>query len=168
MTKHTFKDLCSIKTGKLDANAAVENGAYPFFTCSKEPLKIDTYAYDCNCILLAGNGEFNVNIYSGKFNAYQRTYIIQVNDSEKTSLKYLFYLLKHSVAHLKNVSTGGVIKFIKLGNIQSIAVPEVNIKMQHKISMELDRLQNAIDLKKQQLASLDDLVKSRFILQEVA
>ena len=163
MIKNTFKDLCSIKTGKLDANAAVENGAYPFFTCSKEPLKIDTYAYDCDCILLAGNGEFNVNIYSGKFNAYQRTYIIQVNDSEKTSLKYLFYLLKHSVAHLKNVSTGGVIKFIKLGNIQSITVPEANVKMQHKISMELDRLQNAIDLKKQQLSSLDDLVKSRFI-----
>ena len=163
MIKHTFKDLCSIKTGKLDANAAVENGAYPFFTCSKKPLKINTYAYDCDCILLAGNGEFNVNIYSGKFNAYQRTYIIQVNDSEKTSLKYLFYLLKHSIAHLKNVSTGGVIKFIKLGNIQSITVPEANIKIQHKISMELDRLQNAINLKKQQLASLDDLVKSRFI-----
>ena len=168
MVKYTFKDLCSIKTGKLDAKAAVENGTYPFFTCSKEPLKIDTYAYDCDCILLAGNGEFNVNIYSGKFNAYQRTYIIQVNDAEKTSLKYLFYLLKHSVAHLKNVSTGGVIKFIKLGNIQLITVPEANIKMQRKISMELDRLQNAIDLKKQQLSCLDDLVKSRFILQEVA
>ena len=163
MVKYTFKDLCSIKTGKLDANAAVENGAYPFFTCSKEPLKIDTYAYDCDCILLAGNGEFNVNIYSGKFNAYQRTYIIQVNDSGKTSLKYLFYLLKYNVAHLKNVCTGGVIKFIKLGNIQSITVPEADIKIQQKISIELDRLQNAIDLKKQQLSSLDDLVKSRFI-----
>lgn len=163
MSKYTFKDLCSIKTGKLDANAAVENGTYPFFTCSKEPLKIDTYAYDCDCILLAGNGEFNVNIYSGKFNAYQRTYIIQVNDPERTSLKYLFYLLKHSVAHLKSVSTGGVIRFIKLGNIQSITVPETNIKMQHKISMTLDRLQNAIELKKQQLSSLDELVKSRFI-----
>ena len=59
-----LKEICSIRTGKLDANAAVENGKYPFFTCAKEPSKIDTYAYDCDCVLLAGNGEFNVNMYS--------------------------------------------------------------------------------------------------------
>ena len=39
-------EITSIKTGKLDANAASENGVYPFFTCSKVPLWIDTYS--CN------------------------------------------------------------------------------------------------------------------------
>lgn len=51
--------LCDIKTGKLDANAASPNGKYPFFTCSRETLKIDNYAYDCECVLVAGNGELN-------------------------------------------------------------------------------------------------------------
>ena len=72
-------EVCDIKTGKLNANAMVENGKYPFFTCSREIFSINDYAFDCNAVLLAGNnasGDFNVKIYNGKFNAYQRTYII--------------------------------------------------------------------------------------------
>ena len=68
-------DLVNIKTGKLDANAAVEGGQYPFFTCSRDIFAIDTHAFDCEAILLAGNnavGDFNVKHYNGKFNAYQR------------------------------------------------------------------------------------------------
>ena len=66
-------DLTKIKTGKLDANASSEDGQYPFFTCSREPLKISNYSYDCECVLVAGNGDLNVKYYNGKFDAYQRT-----------------------------------------------------------------------------------------------
>lgn len=69
--------LVNIKTGKLDANKNVPEGKYPFFTCSIEPLQIDTYSYDCECVLVAGNGDLNVKYYHGKFDAYQRTYIIE-------------------------------------------------------------------------------------------
>ena len=72
-------DLTKIKTGKLDANASSEDGQYPFFTCSREPLKISNYSYDCECVLVAGNGDLNVKYYNGKFDAYQRTYIIEDN-----------------------------------------------------------------------------------------
>ena len=65
--------LTRIRTGKLDANAADDNGKYPFFTCSKEPLSINTCSYDCECVLVAGNGDLNVKYYDGKFDAYQRT-----------------------------------------------------------------------------------------------
>ena len=61
---------CNITTGKLDANAAVENGMYPFFTCAPEPLRIDDYAFNDNVILLAGNnasGNFHCQRYNGKF-----------------------------------------------------------------------------------------------------
>ena len=53
--KAMLGDLVNIKTGKLDANAAVEGGKFPFFTCSKDIFAIDTYAFDCEAILLAGN-----------------------------------------------------------------------------------------------------------------
>ena len=45
-------DITKIKTGKLDANAASEYGEYPFFTCSREPLRISSYSYDCECVLV--------------------------------------------------------------------------------------------------------------------
>ena len=159
----TIKDLCSIKTGKLDANASVENGKYPFFTCAKEPSRIDTFAYDCSCVLLAGNGEFNVNMYSGKFNAYQRTYIIEPVNSNETSLKLLYYIVKNSIEHFKNISNGGIIKFIKLGDVQNIKFPNLSFDKQQEIVSILDKINAIIDADKKQLELLDETVKSRFI-----
>ena len=35
-------ELVVFKTGKLDSNAAVPDGEYPFFTCSQETLRTNT------------------------------------------------------------------------------------------------------------------------------
>ena len=69
MEKVKLGDYTKIITGKLDANACVENGLYPFFTCSNDILRINNYEYDCECVLVAGNGDLNVKYYEGKFNA---------------------------------------------------------------------------------------------------
>lgn len=61
--------LVDVKTGKLDANAAEENGKYPFFTTAKEVYKINQYSFDNEAVLVAGNGDLNVKYYNGKFNA---------------------------------------------------------------------------------------------------
>ena len=69
-------EIVSIKTGKIDANKAVENGKYPFFTCAKEISRINDAPYEGKVVLVAGNGDLNVKYYEGKFNAYQRTYFL--------------------------------------------------------------------------------------------
>lgn len=48
-------DLVTFKTGKLDSNAAEEEGKYPFFTCAQTTYRINFYAFDTECVLLAGN-----------------------------------------------------------------------------------------------------------------
>ena len=93
--------LTKIKTGKLDANASSQDGEYPFFTCSREPLKISSYSYDCECVLVAGNGDLNAKYYEGKFDAYQRTYIIESIDKEKLNVKYLYYFLSEYLTYLR-------------------------------------------------------------------
>ena len=70
------QNLATVVTGKEDANFSVPNGKYKFFTCSNTPLSCDEYVFDSSSILIAGNGDFNVKHYSGKFNAYQRTYVL--------------------------------------------------------------------------------------------
>ncbi|MBT1073961.1 restriction endonuclease subunit S [Geobacter grbiciae] len=72
-------DLCEkITTGKLDANAMVPDGEYPFFTCARERYAIDTFAFDAEALLVSGNGANvgYIHYYKGKFNAYQRTYVL--------------------------------------------------------------------------------------------
>jgi type I restriction enzyme S subunit len=155
--------ICNITTGKLDANASSESGVYPFFTCSRESLKIDNYAYDCECVLIAGNGDLNVKYYKGKFNAYQRTYIVTLkNDIKDVSVKYIFKFFEKYVEKLRQLSVGGVIKYIKLGDLTNAKIPVPPLSEQEKIVAELDCLSGIIEKKKQQLKELDSLAQSIF------
>lgn len=154
--------LVKVRTGKLDANAAVSGGRYPFFTCSKEVSEIDTYAYDCECVLVAGNGDLNVKYYNGKFNAYQRTYIVERASSE-INMRYLYHFLSCYVDVLRRQSIGGVIKYIKLGNLTEADIKLPDKETQGRISMILDRFTHLISLRQRQAEKLDELVKARFV-----
>ena len=88
-------EVCkSIRTGRLDANAMVEGGEYRFYTCAKDYSYIDSYEFEGDCIMIAGNGAHlgYVHHYNGKFNAYQRTYVL--NDFTCES-NYLEYCIRH-------------------------------------------------------------------------
>ena len=156
-------ELVKIRTGKLDANAASENGEYPFFTCSKEPLRISTYSYDCECILVAGNGDLNVKYYNGKFDAYQRTYIIESNGDERLYLPYLYYFMTLYIPELRKISIGGVIKYIKLGNLTDMEISLPDIEEQKVACKKLEKIKNITDKKESQLSCLDDIIKARFV-----
>ena len=156
-------DLTKIRTGKLDANAASENGKYPFFTCSKEPLRISTYSYDCECVLVAGNGDLNTKYYNGKFDAYQRTYIIESNSDRRLYLPYLYYFMTRYIQDLRRLSIGGVIKYIKLGNLTDAEISLPDIEEQKVACKKLEKVKNIIDKKESQLFYLDNLIKARFV-----
>ena len=163
MEKVKLGDFVSIKTGKLDANASNTNGRYPFFTCANEPLKIDNYSYDCECVLVAGNGDLNVKYYNGKFDAYQRTYIIESKDTKNLLNKYLYYLINSKIVKLREDSIGGVIKYIKLRNLTEIKFEPIKAQEQKKLVENLDKVQAIIDIREKQIEQLDELIKSQFI-----
>ncbi len=156
-------EITSIKTGKLDANAASENGVYPFFTCSKVPLWIDTYSYDCECVLIAGNGDLNVKYYNGKFDAYQRTYIIENDSAGILYMPYLFYFMQGYVEELRKEAIGGVIKYIKLCNLTEVIIDLPSIQKQQEIVAHLEKVSRVISEQKRQMEMLEVLIKSRFV-----
>lgn len=122
-----WNNVFNTTTGKLDSNAAVDNGKYPFFTCSKEPLKIDSYAFDQTALLLAGNnaaGKYDVKYYQGKFNAYQRTYVLSLKHN--WSYKLFQYQLEDKLLYLQTKSLGGLTKYLTLkilGELDFIVPP---------------------------------------------
>lgn len=133
-------DLCgTITTGKLNANAMVENGEYPFYTCDSTPFRIDTYAFDEEAILISGNGSQvgHINYYKGKFNAYQRTYVLY--DFKEVNVKYLLHYLS---TYLRNYimihSKKGSIPYITLPMLQDFKVPIPPLEVQCEIVRILD------------------------------
>ena len=156
--------FCDVKTGKLDANASCENGLYPFFTCSKEALRINSFSYNCECVLIAGNGDLNVKYYNGKFNAYQRTYIITVKPKfeDIISVEYLYNFFRLYISTLREKSVGGIIKFIKLGDITNAVINVPPIKVQKIIVSELNKINETIEDCRELLRNLDALAQSLF------
>lgn len=155
--------LVTIKTGKLDANAAHDNGAYPFFTCSRETLKINDFAFDCDAILIAGNGDLNVKHYKGKFNAYQRTYVMTIDSPKALESRYLYYFMDKYVERLREISIGGVIKYIKIGMLTDAEIPLPPLEEQKRIAAILDKT-DAIRRKRQQAIQLaDDFLRAVFL-----
>lgn len=156
-------DITKIKTGKLDANAASEDGQYPFFTCSRETLRISTYSYDCECVLVAGNGDLNVKYYKGKFDAYQRTYIIEDNSRGRLYMPYLYYFMECYVEELRKQAIGGVIKYIKLGNLTDALIELPSVVEQKAIVNILEKAKSILDKRSEELSNMDELIKARFV-----
>lgn len=169
LNKKSLGKYVTIKTGKLDSNAAVEQGKYPFFTCSREVFEIDSFSFDCEAILLAGNnavGNFNVKHYSGKFDAYQRTYVITIESD--LDYRFLYYQMIKSLKELKNSSVGAGTKFLKIGMIKDLKISVPSIKEQEELVITLDKLNDSTErlarIYKRKLEGLEELKKS--ILQK--
>ena len=139
------KALYSITTGKLDANAEEPTGIYPFFTCSMFPKKINQYAFDCEALLVAGNGVVGfTQYYKGKFNAYQRTYVLSdFHNIYPLFLKY--YVSNNLKREVEQSSVGSVIQFIKSGDLQNFNIAFPEYKEQEKITEYLEMKCQKID-----------------------
>lgn len=156
-------ELTKIRTGKLDANASSHDGEFPFFTCASEPLKIASFSYDCECVLVAGNGDLNVKYYSGKFDAYQRTYIIESINSERLNTKYLYHFMGSYLCTLREQSIGGIIKYIKIGNLTDAKIPLPSLSEQRRIAAILDKADALRAKRRETIAKLDQLLQSVFL-----
>ena len=145
--KTALSEIASFTTGKLNSNASVENGKYPFFTCSPETLRINDYAFDQAAILLAGNnaeGNFNIKFYSGKFNAYQRTYVFSAKNN--CNLKYLYYSLRLCLDNFKRISQGTATKFLTAKILNSFEIMLPSIDTQKRIAAILSAIDDKIEL----------------------
>ena len=166
-TNEILDSYVEIKTGKLNANAMVKDGKYKFFTCSRETFNIDHFAYDCKAVLLAGNnasGDFNVKYYEGKFNAYQRTYIITIKDESEMCYGYLKYVLNNYLKVFKRMSVGANTRFLKIGMIKNVPLKLPPLNEQKRIAKELDSMNDYLeslkDLSFKKIKAMDELKKS--------
>lgn len=156
------KELVSFKTGKLDSNAAVEGGKYPFFTCSQETYAIDNYAFDTECVLLAGNnaaGVFPLKYYSGKFNAYQRTYVIEPLKSEQLSIKYFYYYLRPLLKSFQQQATGATTKFLTIKILHNLDIWLPTLQVQQKIAAILTSYDDLIETNNRRIQLLEKMAE---------
>lgn len=144
-------DICDITTGKLDANAMVEGGMYRFYTCAKEYFQIDKYAFDTEALLISGNGANvgYIHYYNGKFNAYQRTYVLTNFKENILFIKY--YLNKNLKRRILEEKNEGNTPYIVLSTLSDMPVKLPCSDEQEKISQFLTPLELKIEKEEMKL-----------------
>ena len=156
-----FKSISTIQTGKKDANYGSDEGKYPFFTCAAEPIRCHGYSFDCRAILLAGNGDINnISRYNGKFEAYQRTYVVKI--AEPLCFDYIFYWFKYRWFDFnKGKMFGTAIPYIRLGNLQEFPTPIPPLAEQQRIVDRIESLFAKLDEAKEKAQAVGDSFETR-------
>lgn len=163
--KEKLSKLCDIETGKKDVNEGNPTGKYPFFTCAKMHTFADTFSYDKEAILIAGNGDVgNCQYYNGKFEAYQRTYILH---NFRTNVKLLFQILDAKMSkYASGQKQQGAMPYIKLGTLADflIDIPSDPAE-QTAIADVLMTADAEVDLLQQQLQAITE--QKRGLMQKL-
>lgn len=160
----TLGELTQLKVGNKNANHSSNQGKYPFFTCSNNPLRCETYQFEGKHIIISGNGNFYVTHYDGKFDAYQRTYAVNPNNPNHYVLIYLF--VKSYTNYLKLQSRGSIIKFITKSDIENIKIVLPNLKTYAKWNNVLKMIENN-NQSTQTLTALRDFLLPLLLTQQV-
>ena len=164
MEYRKLKTLAKYPTGKLNSNAAVEDGEYPFFTCAHDIYRIDQYSYDGEYVLLGGNnasGDFPIFYYNGKFDAYQRTYLIQPL-SKDTDTKYLYYSIGLKLHQMKANASGTATKFLTQPILNNINIEYRNIEEQKRIADILSTYDNLIENNNKRIKLLEQMAENLY------
>ena len=140
----SLDQLCDISTGKRDANEMKINGMYKFFTCSREDYCIDTYSFEGEALIISGNGELGlIKYYNGKFDAYQRTYVLQNFNCHP---KYLMYVLQSKLPRkIEKEKNVGAMPYIVLKTLTSINVEIPNMHDQIEIVDILNKFEEKLE-----------------------
>jgi type I restriction enzyme S subunit len=138
-------EICTVTTGKWDANHASDKGEFRFYTCASKFLLCNTKRYDGKNIILPGNGANvgDVYFYDGAFDAYQRTYVLS---DIKIIPEYLYYYLQSNWEETNRFKQyGSATNFLKIGNFKDFNVSYPPLVIQKKIVAKLDRIFAEID-----------------------
>ena len=163
--KAKLGDICTIKTGKLDSNAAVEGGKYPFFTCAQETFSIDKFAFDTEAVLLGGNnanGIFPLKYYQGKFNAYQRTYIIESKNRNKVLNKFVYFSLRPVLNYFKSASIGAATQYLTKPVLDNLKINLPGIDTQRSIIDIVYVYNDLIDTNRRRIQLLEEAARLLF------
>lgn len=153
--KFPLEEIAPVVTGKKDANYGDKGGNYPFFTCSQETITAPGYSFDTSAVILAGNGDFNVKLYRGKFEAYQRTYVLAPFDH--SNLFNLYFTVQDNMEALAKGASGSTIKFLTKGMLQKILVLTADKKILDKFNDYEENIQQKVEALKKQVEDLTEI-----------
>jgi type I restriction enzyme, S subunit len=158
-----IRNLAQITTGARNTQDNIRDGDYPFFVRSPIVERINTYSYDGEAVLTAGDGVGTGKIFhyiNGKFDFHQRVY--KISDFKKDTLQgYFFYLYfsNYFYDRIMSMTAKSSVDSVRMEVIAGMKIPLPPLSQQRRIAATLRDVDTL-------LAALDELIyKKRLIKQ---
>ncbi|SLM61598.1 MULTISPECIES: restriction endonuclease subunit S [Dickeya] len=146
-------DIARITTGSSNRQDSYLYGKYTFFDRSEDVRSSDRYLFDCEAIIVPGEGQdFIPKYFSGKFDLHQRTYAIM--DFPTCDGKFLFYIIHFFRGHFLSQAVGSTVKSLRLPMFQKMRLHLPTLIEQKKIATTLSIADQEIETLKQKLNHL--------------
>ena len=137
-------EIADISTGNSNTNEAVEDGKYPFFVRSQEPLRKNDFEYDETAIITAGDGVGVGKVYhyiEGKYALHQRAYRIHINTPEVVPKYYFHYMKAKFLPYIQKTMFQGSVASIRRPMLNAFPVPVPSLDVQNRIVNVLDNFE---------------------------
>ena len=159
--------ICNFKQWKTIPTKELKDKGFPVWGANGIIGYSNEYNHTDSTIMICCRGATcgAINVSSGKCYINGNAMCVD-NLSEEYAIDFVAYFLKHY--DFSGIITGAAQPQITQNGLAKILIPKMCIEEQNYIASDLQKTEKAINLKQQELIVLDDLVKSRFILQEVA
>ncbi|AUF98029.1 restriction endonuclease subunit S [Pseudomonas sp. 02C 26] len=158
-----FKFLSSITTGSKNTEDKVDTGIYPFYVRSQTPELINSYSFDGEAILTAGDGAGVGKVYhyvNGKFDFHQRVY--KFSNFKHTAGRFLFRYLQSNFFKVATLGEAkSTVDSLRLPLIQDFPVcfPEDEAEQARIIEfvdLKSEQIEQTIRLKERQIELLKE------------
>jgi type I restriction enzyme S subunit len=155
-------DVARIKTGSRNNQDKSEFGEYPFFVRSSTVERIDSYSYNCEAILIPGEGGIGsiFHYINGRFEVHQRVYKIS-DFSETVPGKFVFHYMSHFFSkHAASNSVKATVDSLRLPAFKSFTMfLPTDVREQKAIAHALDKADDLI-------STLERLIKKKQAIKQ--
>lgn len=158
--------LCNLCTGNKDTINRVDDGKFPFYVRSPKVERINTYSFDGEAILMAGDGVGAGKVFhyaNGKFDYHQRVY--NFHNFKKVIGKFFYYYITNNFRYI--IEEGGAkntVDSVRLYMIQNFLITVPPKEEQREIVFYLDKkcseIDNVISAQQKRIALLQELKQS--------
>lgn len=156
-----IQKLVKITTGNKDTQDSNKYGLYPFFVRSQTIERINSYSFDGEAILTAGDGVGVGKVFhhvNGKFDFHQRVYCLSHFD-QNVDPKFLFeYFKTNFIKQVNKYSAKGSVDSVRFDMIAKMLMPLPPKFEQQKIATILSTLDRTIEAT-QKLIDKEKMVK---------
>ena len=173
-----INEVAKVETGSKNTQDKNVNGKYPFFVRSPNIEKIDTFSFDGEAILLAGDGDIGkvIHYINGKFDFHQRVYKISNFQNTLFGKYFYYYFCQNFIKQALKYTAKTTVDSVRMEMVTLMPIPLPPLAEQKKIAdilstwdLAIEKTQNIIlNLKRRNKGLLKEIMSNKFLMNKGA